>query len=114
MLGEAWSKSAKVSGQREGPQRQLMMGQRHGVPGNGGKLRSRGGWWARSYRGVSAEGDVSGAGGYVELRRVSRVISLGAKTRNGGPQNPAPRVVYSWVGPWRVSPWTVGWSTRTR
>ena len=28
-------------------------------------------------------------------RNVSRLISLGANTRNGGPQKPAPRVVYS-------------------
>lgn len=26
-------------------------------------------------------------------RRTSKVISLGAKTRNGGPQNPVPRLV---------------------
>ena len=28
-------------------------------------------------------------------RRVRRVISLGANTRKGGPQNPVPRLVYS-------------------
>ncbi len=32
------------------------------------------------------------AGGWGE-RRVRRVISLGAKTRNGGPQKPVPRLV---------------------
>jgi hypothetical protein len=43
----------------------------------------------RMCRPARCYGEVGGCGD----RRMSRVISLGAKTRNGGPQKPVPRLV---------------------
>src|SRR5215470_1213021 len=42
------------------------------------------------------------------------VISGGAPTRTGGPQNPAPLVTYSWVSPNRPIPDTTGCCNRIR
>jgi hypothetical protein len=48
-------------------------------------------------------------------RSVRSVISLGAKTRNGGPQKPVPRLVQSCVrSPCWLRPCSTGWSVRTR
>lgn len=43
----------------------------------------------RMFRPVECYGEVGRCG----ERSTSRVISLGAKTRNGGPQKPVPRLV---------------------
>ncbi|MFE2714120.1 transposase [Streptomyces mirabilis] len=48
-----------------------------------GSISRRNCWPAQRY----------GAGGRCGERSTSRVISLGAKTRNGGPQKPVPRLV---------------------